>query len=149
MDTIVVGIIGIIGTSLGVLVGGAVRRAQALWEHKQNRQELLSDTKRRVYVEYLRSISESSAHAEFGHSGPSENASLLAATAEIEILCESTVSGPARRLCDTVLDVHSKKAGGCDVEKREGDANRDRLELIELFKKDLGLNRNSPMPTTA
>jgi hypothetical protein len=133
-------VVGVIGTLLGVLVGGAIQQMQTARNRKWQQLDSLGSTKRRVYVEYLRSISASYAQAMSGHRSRSEDANLLAATAEIEILSGVEVSGPARDLVNTVIDVHSSIASGADVtETVVADVDHRRYELIDLFKADLGL----------
>jgi len=132
-------VVGVIGTLLGVLIGGAVQQAQASRNHRWQRADSLSDTKRHVYAEYLRSISASYAQAMSGHRSRSEDANLHAATAEIEVLSRREVSGPARDLVNTVIDVHSRIAAGTGVAAAEvADVDRQRYEIIDLFKADLG-----------
>jgi hypothetical protein len=125
---------------MGVLIGGAVQQMQASRARNWQRQDALSNTKRAVYAEYLRSISASYAQAMSGHRSRSEDANLHAATAEIEVLCGEEVSGPARDLVNKVIDVHSKIAAGTGVvEAVVDDVDRRRCEVIDLSKADLGL----------
>jgi hypothetical protein len=49
------------------------------------------------------------------HTSRSEDANLLAATAEIEVLSGRDVSAPARDLANTVIDVHSTMEVGTGV----------------------------------
>jgi hypothetical protein len=137
-------ITGVVGTLLGVLVGGAVQQLQASRNHKWQRQDSLGSARRTVYAEYLRSISASYAQAMSGQRTRSEDAALHAATAEIEILSGLEVSGPARELTNTVIDVHSSLAAGTGVpEAVVADVDRRRYEVIDLFKADLGLRTRS------
>ncbi|HEY5987655.1 MAG TPA: hypothetical protein VIV12_14965 [Streptosporangiaceae bacterium] len=133
-------VVGVIGTLLGVLIGAAAQQMQALRHRNWQQADLLRTTKRGIYAEYLRSISASYAQALSGHRSRSEDASLLTATAEIEVLSGGEVSGPARDLANTVIDVHSEIAAGTGVaETVVADVDRRRYEVIGLFKADLGL----------
>jgi hypothetical protein len=85
-------VVGVIGTLLGVLIGGAIQQIQTSRARKWQREDSLSNTKRAVYAEYLRAIGASFAQAMSGHRSRSEDANLLAATAEIEVLCGKEVS---------------------------------------------------------
>lgn len=73
---------------------------------------LVADAKNAVYAEYLRSISASYVQAMSGLRTRSEDYSLYAATARIEVLCRAAIAGPARDLADTVMNVHSRIAAG-------------------------------------
>ncbi|MCX4632693.1 hypothetical protein [Streptomyces sp. NBC_01443] len=131
--------VGVIGTLLGVAIGVVAQQAQAKRNHKWQREDVLSSAKRAVYAEYLRSISASYAQAISDQRTRTEDAHLLAATAELEILSGPEVAKPARDLVDTVMKVHERIAAG-GVPKAEVDAvNRRRLEIVDLFKADLGL----------
>jgi hypothetical protein len=132
-------VVGVIGTLLGVLIGAAVQQVQASRNRKWQQADLLRTVKRGVYAEYLRSISASYAQALSGHRSRSEDASLLAAAAGIEILSGADIFGPARDLANTVIDVHSKIATGGVAEAVVADVDRHRYELIDLFKADLAL----------
>ena len=124
-------VVGVTGTLLGVLIGGAVQQMQASRARHWQRQDSLSNTKRAVYAEYLRSISASYAQAMSGQRSRPEDANLHAATAEIEVLCGEEVSGPARDLVNKVIDVHSKIAAGTGVvEVAVHDVDRRRYEVI-------------------
>ena len=117
------------------LLGAAAQRVQASRSRHWQQADLPRTVKRGVYAEYVRSIS-----ASYGQRSCTEDASLLAATAEIEILSGREVRVPARELTDTVIGVHAKiAAGGGAPEPEVADADRRRLQLIELFKADLGL----------
>jgi len=91
-------------------MGVAAQQVQAARSRKWQQGDLLRTEKRGIYAEYLRSISASYAHALSGHRSRSEDASLLATTAEIEVLSGGEISGPARDLANTVVDVHSEIA---------------------------------------
>ncbi|MFI6984032.1 hypothetical protein ACIBSV_36205 [Embleya sp. NPDC050154] len=133
-------VVGVIGTLMGVLIGGALQQAQASRNRKWQRADSLGDAKRHVYAEYLRSISASYAQALSGQRSRSEDANLLAATAEIEILSGREVSGPARDLVNAVIDTHTRIAAGAGVtDAMVADVDRRRYEVIDLFKSDLGL----------
>lgn len=142
-------VVGVVGTLLGVRLGAAAQQVQASRSRHWQQADLLRTVKRGVYAEYVRSISASYAQALSGQRSRADDASLLAATAEIEILSGREVWVPARELTDTVIGVHSEIATGGGVPESEvADADRRRLELIDLFKADLGLtaraNRRSP-----
>jgi hypothetical protein len=132
-------VVGVIGTLLGVLIGAAAQQVQAARNRKWQQEDALGDTKRSVYAEYLRSISASYAQAMSGQRSRSADASLYAATAEIEVLTGGEVSGPARDLANMVIDVHSRIVGGNAAEVDVADVDRRRYEVIDLFKVDLGL----------
>ncbi|MGW1767344.1 hypothetical protein ACWCQL_25195 [Streptomyces sp. NPDC002073] len=144
-------VVGVIGTLLGVLIGVVAQQAQAKRSHRWQREDVLNSqrwqredvlgsAKRAVYAEYLRSISASYAQAISGQRTRTEDAHLLAATAELEILSGPEVAEPARDLVDTVMKVHERIATGSGVPKAEVDAvDRRRLEIVDLFKADLGL----------
>jgi len=139
-------IVGVIGTLLGLLIGAAAQQVQASRSRNWQQADLLRTIKRRVYAEYLRSISASYAQALSGHRTRTEDASLLAATAEIEILSDTEVSAPARELTNTVINVHSEIASGAGVPKSDIEkADRDRYKVIDIFKADLGFKpRTTP-----
>ncbi|EKX69212.1 hypothetical protein Sipo8835_27405 [Streptomyces ipomoeae] len=133
-------IVGVIGTLLGVLIGGALQQVQALHSHKWQREDVLNDAKRRIYTEYLRSISASYSQARSGERKRSEDASLRAATAEITILSGNEIHKPAGDLTERVLAVHSRIAAGSGVTDAEvDDVDQQRRRLIDLFKSDLGV----------
>jgi hypothetical protein len=138
-------IAGIAGTLLGILVTGVIQQLQASRTRRWNRADSLADAKRRVYSEYLRAISASYAQALSGHRGRPDDAALLTATAEIEILAGPEVAGPARRLTDEVLDVHARIAENAGVtESRVSGVDRRRHALIDLFKADLDIPSQDP-----
>ncbi|TDB77589.1 hypothetical protein E1264_37445 [Actinomadura sp. KC216] len=138
-------IIGIGGTLLGVLVGGLAQHAQAARTRRWQRADSLTDAKRRLYAEYLRAISASYAQALAGQRTRTEDAALLAATAEIEILAGRNVAEPARALTDTVLHVHARISDGASVPVSDVEQTNDRrLALIELLKADLGISAGMP-----
>ncbi|MFG3268429.1 MULTISPECIES: hypothetical protein [Streptomyces] len=131
-------VVGVVGTLLGVLIGGALQQMQSSRNRRWQREDSLSDAKRRVYTEYLRAISASYAQAMSGQRDRSEDGRLNAATAEITVLSGRDVHKPACELTDTVLDVHSRIAASAGVTAVEvADVNRRRHELIERFKSDL------------
>ncbi|MCF3132284.1 hypothetical protein [Streptomyces olivochromogenes] len=132
-------VVGVIGTLLGVLIGGALQQSQASRNRKWQREDSLSDAKRTAYAEYLRSISASYAQAVSGQRNRSEDGRLLAVTAEIEVLAGRDVSGPARDLVNSVIQAHTAIAAGASVaEAGVAEVDRRRYELIERFKADLG-----------
>ncbi|MGP9022913.1 hypothetical protein ACT1U9_31480 [Streptomyces sp. BR1] len=133
-------VVGVVGTLLGVLVGGALQWLQASRNRRWQREDSLSVTKRDAYAEYLRSISASYAQAVSGQRDRSEDGRLHAATAEIEVLAGRDVSGPARALAESVIEAHSAIAAGASAEETGvAEVDRRRYEVIELFKRDLGL----------
>lgn len=133
-------VVGVIGTLLGVVIGGALQQMQAARNHKWQREDSLSKAKQSAYSEYLRSISASYAQAMSGQRNRSEDARLHAATAEIEVLAGREVSGPARDLVNAVIETHSMIAARTGVEEAVvAEVDRRRYEVVELFKADLGL----------
>jgi hypothetical protein len=141
---------GIAGTLLGILVTGGIQQIQAMRTRRWNRADSLADVKRRVYSEYLRAISASYAQALSGQRGRPDDAALLAATAEIEILAGPEVAVPARQLTTEVLDVHTRIAENAGVtEARVGDVDRHRHALIDLFKADLDIPVKTRQPATS
>ncbi|WP_326951210.1 hypothetical protein OG439_21950 [Amycolatopsis sp. NBC_01307] len=133
-------IVGVAGTLLGVLFGGALQHLQASRAHRWQRDDALGKLKQAAYAEFLRSISASYGQAMAGQRTRTEDARLHAVTAEIEVLADREVSGPVRDLTGTIIDVHSKLAEGVGVEQATLAAvDRRRLEVVALFKADLGI----------
>ncbi|HEY3464455.1 MAG TPA: hypothetical protein VGL47_04945 [Amycolatopsis sp.] len=133
-------VVGVAGALLGVLTGGLLQHLLAARTRRWQRQDALGQVKQAVYAEYLRAISASYGQAMAGERSRIEDARLHAATAEIEVLAGREVAGPARELTSTVIDVHTKIAEGAGVEAATVAAvDRRRLEVIKLFKRDLGL----------
>jgi len=133
-------LVGVMGTLIGVLLGGALQQLQASRARRWQQQDALKGAKRAAFAEYLRSISASYAQAMSGVRTRSEDASLHAATAQIEVLCGVAVAGPARELTEMVINVHSEIAAGTGVAQEIVDGvNRRRYEVIDLFKSDVGL----------
>lgn len=136
-------IIGVAGTLMGVLLGGALQQLQASRSQRWKREDALADIKRTVFAEYLRSISGSYAQAMAGQRTRSEDADLHAATAQIEVLCDAAVFEPVRSLTAEIIDVHSRIAAGSGVNQAEIDAvDGRRRRLIDIFKADVA--RRSP-----
>ena len=135
-------IVGVAGALLGVLLGGSLQLLQAARTRRWQREDALGKLKQAVYAEYLRAISASYGQAMAGDRSRSEDARLHAAAAEIDVLAGREVAGPARALAGTVVEVHTKIAAGDGVEQAVVDAvDRRRLEVIELFKADLGFEK--------
>jgi len=144
--------VGVIGTLLGVVVGGALQEFREWRKRRWNKEDLLSDHKRIAYAQYVRSISASFAEAEAGVLAPREHGNLRAATAEIQILSAKEVSGPVSELTETVVKTHEELAKAASLSQTEKekekekilakieDVNRARLAVIELFKGDLAVN---------
>ncbi|WP_327002839.1 hypothetical protein OHA72_48400 [Dactylosporangium sp. NBC_01737] len=133
-------LVGVMGTLLGVLLGGALQQLQATRARRWQQEDALKGAKRAAFAEYLRSISASYAQAMSGVRSRSEDASIHAATAQIEVLCGVAVAGPARELTDMVINVHSEIAAGTGVAQEIVDTvNQRRYEVIDLFKTDVGL----------
>jgi hypothetical protein len=131
-------VVGVAGALLGVLAGGFLQHLLAARSRRWQREDALGKLKQTVYAEYLRSISASHGQAMAGERTRAEDARLHAATAEIEVLAGAAVSGPARELTTTVIDVHTRIAAGDGVEEATVAAvDRRRLEVIALFKADL------------
>ncbi|MEU4237685.1 hypothetical protein [Actinoplanes sp. NPDC026619] len=153
-------LIGVIGTLSGLLLGGLLQDAQARRNRRWLVADALRDTKRRVYAEYLRSISASYAHAVAHHWSDSEEANLRAAAAEIEVLAGVDVARPAQELVGKVIKVHGDIAARSSrppsraavMRRRVRDdtgwesavaaVDRERYQLIDLLKADLGLTGN-------
>lgn len=135
-------VVGVAGTLLGVLLGGALQQLQAARGQRWKRQDALADTKRAVFAEYLRSISASYAQAMAGERTRSEDAHLHAATAQIEVLCDAAVFEPVRSVTAEIVDLHSRIAAGSGVSQAELDAvDGRRRRLIEIFKADIAGRR--------
>ncbi|MEU0795421.1 hypothetical protein ABZ342_35610 [Amycolatopsis sp. NPDC005961] len=133
-------LVGVAGALLGVLVGGFLQLLQASRARRWQRDDALGKLKQAAYAEYLRSISASYGQAMAGERSRTEDARLHAATAEIEVLAGREVAGPARDLATTVIETHSKIASGEGVEGTAVTAvDRQRLEVVALFKADLGI----------
>lgn len=131
---------------MGVLNGRALQQMQASRTRRWQREDWLRDAKNAVYAEYLRSISASYVQAMSGLRTRSEDYSLYAATARIEVLCRAAIAGPARDLADTVMNVHSRIAAGAGLLQQEvEDVDRRRRELIARFKVDLQLDPEAPV----
>ena len=133
-------IVGVIGTLLGVVIGGMLQQWQASRTRRWHLADSLSDVKRHAYAEFLRSISASYGQAMSGQRDRSEDVRLHAAMAEIEVLADGELVEAARDLVDTVIEVHSLIAEGGGVDKtRVADVDRRRRAVLALFKADLGL----------
>jgi hypothetical protein len=120
---------------------------------------LLRDTKRKVYTEYLRSISagyavaksrskspSEEAEAELRSASASEEGKLRAATAGIVLLSGKEISDPAKELTDTVVPLHGEIAAGMPETEENlqvAAVDGDRLILIDKFKKDLQIGQPS------
>jgi hypothetical protein len=148
-------VIGAVAALVGAFVGGGLQIWQARRSHNAQQADLLRDTKRLVYTEYLRSISAGFAIAELLSAGRSEDAKLRselaseeaklrAATAGIKLLSGSKVSDPAGDLTERVVPLHREIAKGMAEEEKkkqvDDGADKERLNLIDLFKKDLGIH---------
>jgi hypothetical protein len=132
-------VVAVIGSLLGVALGISAQYLQAQRTHRDQVNDALRDTKRRVYAEFLRSISASYAQAKSG-SGYSGDASLLQATAEIELLAGPEVAIQARQLSEQVIGVHARLRDDPAVDQTEvPGVDRDRMRLVELFQHDLQL----------
>jgi len=132
--------IAVIGSLLGVVLGFTPQILQHKWQ--------LRDLRREAYAELLRSISASYSQAQSG-GGSSEDANILKATTVIELLAEPRIASAARHLQKQVDYAHRLLRGQGDkaAAKREAEkADDERLELIKLFQKDLGVRR--PRPST-
>jgi hypothetical protein len=128
-------VVGIIGSLLGVALGFGGQYLQ----ERMHRQELLKDTKRKAYTEYLRAVDASYTQAMHHHKDRSEDESITKAVAEIELLSAQELSSEVRKHSDQVISVHTKLANdeispkGPEVTK----ADKCRKELIKKFKRDL------------
>ncbi|MEV0174551.1 hypothetical protein AB0I00_25950 [Streptomyces sp. NPDC050803] len=140
--------VGVVGTLMGVVIGSVLQQMQASRSRGWQRQDALSDAKRRVYAEFLRAISASFGQAVSGQRTRSEDANLHAAVAEIEVLAGQEVSAPARDLAKAVIDVHTRIAAGTDgTDALVAAVDRRRHEVIDLFRSDLGLAASSDRRT--
>jgi hypothetical protein len=136
-------IIALIGGLVGVVIGFIPQFMQRKWQ--------LRDLKREAYAELLRSISASYAQASSG-GGNSEDANILKATAVIELLAEPTIARAARKLQEHVDCAHKiLRSQGREAASKEAEkANHERLELIDLFQKDLGVKKpRTPLDDSA
>ena len=130
--------LSVIGTLLGVIVGAALQHFQARRDRRWREEESFRNAKRAAYVQYLRSISASYAQARSGQRTRTEDGKLYAATAEIEILSDNEISGPAWALADKVIEVHSRIANGPGVEESViNEVDQNRYALIDRFKADI------------
>jgi hypothetical protein len=157
-------VVGVVGTLLGVLIGSYFQRKQAESDrksreaelelayqqqqqdlersHRWRKEDLLADTKRKVYTEYLRAIDASYAQADAGLRTRTEDEKLSTAVAEIELLCGLEIRERVRRHSETVLSVHNKLASTQDktaVRPEVRAADEERVKVIGLFKNDLGI----------
>jgi hypothetical protein len=132
-------LVGVVGTLLGVVIGVIAQEVQARRSRRWRQEELLTSEKRLVYAQYLRFISASYAQAMSGQRDRSEDGNILAAAAEITLLSGPEVSGPAYALATKVIDTHSVIAADAAAARDPvPDVDRDRQQLIEIFKADLG-----------
>ncbi|MFI2761989.1 hypothetical protein ACH5A3_24495 [Streptomyces echinatus] len=138
-------VVGVVGTLLGVLIGGALQQLQARLTRRWQQEDAFSAAKQVAYSEYLRSISAGYGQAKSGQRNRSEDSRLYAATAQIEILAGQRVAIEARELAERIIEAHSMIAAGAGDE-RAGvpEIDRDRHAVIELFKTDLGLGAAGP-----
>jgi hypothetical protein len=103
------GVIAAVGALVGVFIGGGLQIFQARSSHEAQQADLLRDTKRKVYTEYLRSISagyavaksrskspSEEAEAELRSASASEEGKFRAATAGIVLLSGKEISDPAK-----------------------------------------------------
>ena len=127
-------IIAVIGSLLGVVIGFIPQLMQHKWQ--------LRDLRREAYAELLRSISASFAQAHSG-GGTSEDANILKATTVIELLAEPRIGKATRQLQEQVDRAHKvlRSQGDKAATKEVELANDERLELIDLFQKDLGVKK--------
>ena len=144
-------IVGVLGALLGVAIGVFGQEVQArrnresqredlVTNHRWQQEDLLRNTKRLVYTQYLRSIDASYAQATSGKTDRSEDANIDAAAAEIELLASKEVSEPARNLGSKVIDTHSRIAvDAALINVLVPECDRHRYDLIKLFKADLGI----------
>jgi hypothetical protein len=129
-------LIAVAGSLLGVVLGFFAQHLQAGLAHRRH----LDDLKREAYAELLRAVSASYAQASSG-GGTSEDAALLKATAVIQLLAGPEIGGAARNLENQVSMAHELlRQSGYEAARAKIDAaDQSRLELIRLFKADLGI----------
>ena len=84
--------IGVIGQEVQARRHRESQREDLETNHQWQQEDSLLDTKRLVYTQHLRSIDASYAQATSGKTERSEDANILAAAAEIEMLAGREVS---------------------------------------------------------
>jgi hypothetical protein len=131
-------LIAVAGSLLGVVLGFFAQHLQADLAHRRH----LDDLKREAYAELLRAVSASYAQASSG-GGTSEDAALLKATAVIQLLAAPEIGSAARNLEKQVSMAHELlRQSGYEAARAKIDAaDQSRLELIRLFKADLGIRQ--------
>jgi hypothetical protein len=134
------GIIAIVGSLLGVILGSVLSFLAQNALAKRTRKWELENTKRESYADFLRSISASYAKAKAGKGDP-EEADLLRATAVIELIAEGKIAEHARLLQRKVTDVHARlrQQDSIAEETEVREADQARRDLIRLFKADLDI----------
>jgi hypothetical protein len=147
-------VVGVVGSLLGVVIGVFAQQLQAKrnrqWQqadsvrsHRWEQEDLLKNIKRVVYTEYLRSVDASYAQADAAVRSRSEDEKISTAVAEIELLSNAEISERVRSHSKNVLSVHDKLAHATDKAVIYEDvlaADKERMNLIALFKNDLGIN---------
>lgn len=132
-------IIAVIGSLLGVALGYLIQYLQAERVHTWQVKDSLSEIKRQTYAEFLRSISASYAQSRTSQ-GNSEDANILKATAQIELLAGQKISKAARLLSTRVIQVHARLRENPQIGQKEvPEVDSARLELVSLFQADLGI----------
>jgi hypothetical protein len=131
-------LIAVAGSLLGVVLGFFAQHLQEDLAHRRH----LDDLKREAYAELLRAVSASYAQAASG-GGTAEDAALLKATTVVELLADSAVGSAARSLEQLVSTAHALlRRSGYEAARAEVEnADRARLDLIRIFKADLGIRQ--------
>jgi hypothetical protein len=138
-------LIAVAGSLLGVVLGFFAQHLLADLAHRRH----LDDLKREAYAEMLRAVSASYAQASSG-GGTAEDAALLKATTVIELLAAPEIGSAARNLEHLVSTTHTllRQSGYEAARAKVEDADQARLDLIRLFKADLGIRQRPAITAT-
>jgi len=148
MATVLVGVISVIGTLLGVVIGIIGQEYLARRNRQAQVEELLVTEARRVYAEFLRAISASYVQAVAGERTRTEDNSLRAAAAEIQLLSGKALSEPVQALVEQIIAKHSQIAADPSLASAVAEEmNSGRIAIIDLFKADLDRRQSELMRT--